>query len=731
MRDELERLDVHHHYPDNRLENGQVPAILVVDDSGRIIASNQSGRTMYEKPGEPLIGKPIDDLVILPVFSTIEQEIKNKSREEHSWSGQFLMQKANGERKWTNTSISELIIERHKFSCLICLPQDFTKIEEIEKINHMLAEIDVLFDQATGNIGFMRSLARLFIPNLADWACIHLLQPDGEIQQVAVEPADILQDQRVYNWLQNDLPNDEKEGLPAALNSGKKIVVQEVNPVRRAADAGITSYMIAPLNSNHKTIGAITFVAGKTGKHFDPASVSLGENLTMYVATRLSEMLWRREKTKIEAEQEQEGENTDELQEALYQLKQSEAVIQSLFRLSTKLNTTFDVDIILDTLAQEAIEMVNGESGFAGLRSAEGMTVHKYYKNGAEFSFEYTWALGEGIPGWVLNYKVPYGTSVATEDPMIKHELEINRDVRSIICTPILDTFGEVIAYFNIRNKHGAEGFSISDQELLLTLAPVASIAIQNALAYQQRQQTVAALEENSRKFKELASNLQTARDEERLQVAHELHDELGQALTAIKFDLAWLAGQPGLNDETLSQKVNDISTQVNILINTVRKIATELRPGMLDDLGLAASIEWQAHDFEKRSGIQCNLILSEMDADLDREIALAIFRIFQEALTNILHYAEAKTVKIELKIVDDIIRLEVSDDGRGIKEEEIAGQRSLGLLGMRERTEQLGGKLEIRGEPGLGTTIRVAIPIMKKEGNDSKEVEDDEGLNR
>jgi len=326
---------------------------------------------------------------------------------------------------------------------------------------------------------------------------------------------------------------------------------------------------------------------------------------------------------------------------------------------------------------------------------------------------------------------VPYGASDSAEDPMLQRELAINENVRSVICTPILDTVGEVIAYFNIRNKKGAEGFSISDQELLLTLAPVASIAIQNAKTYQQRQESLSELEETARQLKELAASLEAAREEERLQVAQELHDELGQALAAIKFDLAWLTEQLGKRDETLSQKTIDISSQVNSLINTVRKIAAQLRPGMLDDLGLAASIEWQAHDFEKHSGIKCNLSLSEINPNFGRDKAIAIFRIFQEALTNIMHYADAKTVTVILKQLNEWLILEVHDDGRGIKEEDINAVHALGLIGMRERAEHLGGSLKIRGESGLGTTLTVTIPLENKQDNDGREVEDNENLNR
>jgi signal transduction histidine kinase len=216
-----------------------------------------------------------------------------------------------------------------------------------------------------------------------------------------------------------------------------------------------------------------------------------------------------------------------------------------------------------------------------------------------------------------------------------------------------------------------------------------------------------------------LAGNLELAREEERTQIARELHDQLGQALTAMKFDLAWLTNRLGPKDAELAQKTKALTGQMDAMIKTVRRISTELRPGMLDDLGLAASIEWQARDFEKRTGIVCDVSVPAEDVSASRSQALALFRIFQEALTNVARHAGAQNIRVNLDATAEALTLQVHDDGRGIAAHEIAGLRSLGLLGMRERAKRLGGAFDIRSVPGDGTILSVSIPIQVSNDGD------------
>lgn len=219
------------------------------------------------------------------------------------------------------------------------------------------------------------------------------------------------------------------------------------------------------------------------------------------------------------------------------------------------------------------------------------------------------------------------------------------------------------------------------------------------------------ALRRSRQELRDLAARLQTVREEERTRIARELHDELGQALTGLKLDLAWVRGRLTRQQTELSERLQTLVTRVDGTVDAVRRLATELRPGVLDLLGLVAAIEWQAQEFGRRTGIETNLELHSDHSPVDDVRATTVFRILQEALTNVARHAGAGRIQITFTQTREQLRLEVVDDGRGITQEELAGRRSLGLVGIRERAIGCGGELDIQGEPGRGTILRVRIP--------------------
>ena len=219
-----------------------------------------------------------------------------------------------------------------------------------------------------------------------------------------------------------------------------------------------------------------------------------------------------------------------------------------------------------------------------------------------------------------------------------------------------------------------------------------------------------AALEESRAQLQRLAAGLLLAREEERTTIAREIHDELGQTLTALKMDAAWIRRRLADDMPQIGAKLAAMVTLIDGAVVTVRRIATDLRPGILDDLGLAAAVEWQAQEFEHRTGIECVLRATVDQGEVDPLVSTAVFRIFQESLTNVARHSQASRVAVTLEHRHTDLVLEVRDDGIGIAEADASHVRSIGLAGMRERAQLVGGGFSISGAPG-GTTVLVQIP--------------------
>ena len=232
--------------------------------------------------------------------------------------------------------------------------------------------------------------------------------------------------------------------------------------------------------------------------------------------------------------------------------------------------------------------------------------------------------------------------------------------------------------------------------------------------------QRVAAEQDVRRSHEELralAARLQAAREEERILLARKFHDDVGHNLAALKRELAWLGGKlakaaGASRTPNLGERLESMSKLLAETIQTARETASDLRPGLLDDVGLAAAIEWEAKQFQRRTGVKCTFTDTAEQTQFDREQSTALFRICQELLTNIANHAGATAVTIALKKQGDELILEVSDNGKGIKEEQVSSSMSLGILGMRERTIVLGGAFSITGQGGKGTTATVRIPL-------------------
>ncbi len=219
-------------------------------------------------------------------------------------------------------------------------------------------------------------------------------------------------------------------------------------------------------------------------------------------------------------------------------------------------------------------------------------------------------------------------------------------------------------------------------------------------------------LQRSHEELRELASHLETIRETERTHMAREIHDELGQQLTGLKMDITWLGRRIKSDDDAIKQKLKDTVELIDKTVITVRRIATELRPSILDDLGLVAAMEWQSDEFQGRSEIKAVFTSNVTNIKVSPEIATGIFRIFQESLTNVLRHSGATEVVSSFFSEDDKLTLEIRDNGIGFDEQKVASKKTLGLLGMKERVLLINGTYDINGRPGKGTSVIITVPL-------------------
>ena len=277
----------------------------------------------------------------------------------------------------------------------------------------------------------------------------------------------------------------------------------------------------------------------------------------------------------------------------------------------------------------------------------------------------------------------------------------------SIMIVPVRD--GKKLTAILSIDSYSFNAYTRDDLKTLQALADHCGGALQRIWAQE-------ALRKSEEQLRALAARLQKAREEEGIRIAREIHDELGQAMTGLKLDLHCLqkvaTTGKAVPTAEVSAKIKDMVGIVNQTITTVRRICGELRPGILDDLGLVPAMEWQAREFQTRTGILCDLALPKEPITLDQSRATAVFRIFQEILTNIARHSKANRTKITLQRSKRTLSLSAEDDGIGISDEQISGSKSLGLIGMRERALVFGGEIHIARRKPRGTIVRVKIPL-------------------
>lgn len=228
-----------------------------------------------------------------------------------------------------------------------------------------------------------------------------------------------------------------------------------------------------------------------------------------------------------------------------------------------------------------------------------------------------------------------------------------------------------------------------------------------------EHQEAEARIRASEERLRRLQTHVQQVREEERLRLARVIHDDLGQALTALRIDLSWVRRKTlSDNPRAWKDKLDGMTRIIDDAMNTVHHVSSELRPRILDDLGLVEAFEWQAEEFQRRTGIPCEVIVGDFDLDLPTEQSTGLFRVLQEALTNVARHSGATAVGVSLDAGPRVLTITISDNGRGIRAEEIESPLSYGLLGIRERVHAMAGHIEISGDAGAGTRLTISIPL-------------------
>ena len=293
----------------------------------------------------------------------------------------------------------------------------------------------------------------------------------------------------------------------------------------------------------------------------------------------------------------------------------------------------------------------------------------------------------------------------------------------SVVITALRDPHGNLLGFAKLtrdttekREKENALTKAKEVLELRVEQRTAVLTRVNHELRTEiaERERAEQQLKTSLDQLRALAARLQSIREEERTSISREIHDELGQACTAIKMDLALIGRKLTKKQTQLHSKVDSAIQLVDSMIVILRRIASELRPRTLDDLGLSAALESHAQEFESRTGIRCSVTLPQEALHLDADRSTAIFRIFQESLTNVARHAHATRVEALLEIQNDRIIFQVIDNGSGFDPAEAKARRSLGLVGMQERALLLNGDLKIEGAPGAGTTLTLTIPLPR-----------------
>ncbi|MEW6701882.1 MAG: PAS domain S-box protein, partial [Bacteroidota bacterium] len=396
--------------------------------------------------------------------------------------------------------------------------------------------------------------------------------------------------------------------------------------------------------------------------------------------------------------------------------KKYEETINALLRIGEKLYSSLEINQILDSLVIESIQLANADGGFACLKNENEFEVKRYYHKDHWEYFEKCYQTGDNLLRRFDTERESILINVLVNQENVDKELVSKYSVKQIITTPLFGSNGELIGFFEIHYKKIDKELSKEDINLLNAVARNASVSIAKSLNYEQLRKAERQLRNSESELRNLAAQIQYAREAERQQIAREVHDELGQLFTGINLNISLLTEMLEQNQKPTTDEIIDelhsVQKFVNKGIQTVRDISGSLRSYVLDHLGLIPAIHEYCREIERMSSVKCNFKSEINSFNFSDERNIALFRIIQEAITNVLRHAEATIIDVTISQFNTNLEIIISDNGKGMAESKEVITNSMGILGMKERAIFLNGKLKIDTIKNKGTTIHLSVPF-------------------
>lgn len=375
--------------------------------------------------------------------------------------------------------------------------------------------------------------------------------------------------------------------------------------------------------------------------------------------------------------------------------------LEALLAFSASVNQHLDPPALVRHLVEHAARFLKASGGQAGLLAEGSLISEGIWFGGTWIAERRIFRPGQSLPGFVLANEFPYLVNDYPSDKLADPELVRRFDVHRALAIPIRSSEGQVLGFFELHRGAAHPPFSWQDAAFLESLANTTAVAIENA-------QLLSALAAKNQQIGVLSAHNLERLEDERRHIARELHDEAGQALVGVKLGLQVMSRLVPTELPALRDQLDQLRDQVNAATTQLKDLAQRLRPPTLDQLGLAVALRQIANEYALRAGFEVELALTELPQRLSAMHETALFRLAQEALTNVAAHAQATEVRLSLCDHEDRVELEVEDNGRGF---EPARESGLGLLGMRERVNILGGIFRLTSTPGTGTKVWISVP--------------------